>query len=358
VFAFAVYAKSVLAEVLRARLPRWMRAQTALTAAAPFVLGCCVACAIGVLPALALAAKPPPPTARPAAGALTRRDRQGRIIAPVMIDGKGPFRFLVDTGANGSMVTPALVQALGLTPVQDTNERVEGITGTEQLPWVPIKSLRIGDIVKHNLRLPIGYSPVLAGLDGILGLAGFGAVRVVVNFHHNRVIIDRSSAGAPPGFLDIQARRTPGGLLVIPARVGDVPVAAVIDTGATATLGNSALRQALMRDAAKKAGSAEIFGVTRQTSEGGISASPTIYLGPAAIAHLAIVYSDIPIFKIWHLDSRPALIIGMNVLGAVAELALDYPRARVYLLPVDAGEHAVGICSMYISSPLLGRCGD
>jgi predicted aspartyl protease len=301
---------------------------------------------------------PPLPPVRPAAGALTRRDRQGRIIAPVMIDGKGPFRFLVDTGANGSMVTPALVQALGLAPVEVTNERVEGVTGTERLPWAPIKSLRIGDIVKRNLRLAIGDSPVLDGLDGILGLAGFGAVRVVVDFHHNRVIIDRSSAGALPGFLDIQAQRTPGGLLVIPARVGDVPVAAVIDTGAAVTLGNSALRQALMRDAAAKADSAEIFGVTRQTSKGGISASPAIFLGPAAIAHLAIVYSDIPIFKIWHLDSRPALIIGMNVLGAVDALALDYRRARVYLLPVDSGQHTVGICNMYISSPLMRDCGD
>lgn len=275
-----------------------------------------------------------------------------------MIDGKGPFRFLVDTGANGSMVTRALVQALGLAPVEATNEQVEGITGTERLPWAPIQSLRIGDIVKHNLRLPIGDSPVLEGLDGILGLAGFGAVRVVVDFHDNRVIIDRSSAGALPGFLDIQAQRTPGGLLVIPARVGDVAVAAVIDTGATVTLGNSALRQALVRDLAKKAGSAKIFGVTRQTSEGGVAASPEIFLGPAAIADLAIVYSDIPIFKIWHLDSRPALIIGMNVLDTVAALALDYRRARVYLLPVESGQHSVGICNMYLSSPLMGECGE
>lgn len=275
-----------------------------------------------------------------------------------MIDGKGPFRFLVDTGANGSMVTPALMQALGLAPVEATNEQVEGITGTERLPWAPIKSLRIGDIVKYNLRLPIGDSPVLDGLDGILGLAGFGAVRVVVDFHDNRIIIDRSSAGALPGFLDIQAQRTPGGLLVIPARVGDVPVAAVIDTGAAVTLGNSALRQALLRDAAKKTGSAEIYGVTRQTSEGGVSAAPEIFMGPAAIANLTIVYADIPIFKIWHLDSRPALIIGMNVLDTVAALALDYPRARVYLLPVESGQHAVGICNMYLSSPLMGECGN
>ena len=269
-----------------------------------------------------------------------------------MIDGRGPFRFLVDTGANSSMVTPAVVQALGLTPIPFTEERVDGITGSEKLPCVTIRSLRIGDIVRHNLRLPIADSPVLDGLDGILGLAGFGAIRVVVDFYANRVIIERSNPSALPGFLDIRAGRTPGGLLVIPARIGDIPVAAVIDTGATVTIGNSELRQALVRDAARKARSAEIFGVTRQRFHGGIVPSPEIFLGPAAIEHLAIVYSDIPIFRIWHLDSRPALIIGMNVLGTVDALALDYPRARVYVLPVESGRHSVRISEAYVASRL------
>jgi predicted aspartyl protease len=322
-----------------------------------FVVGICVACALALLPALALAAKPAPQAARAAIGASTRRDRLGRIIAPVLIDGKGPFRFLIDTGANGSMVTPALMRALGLSPIELTSEPVEGITGTERLPCVAIKSLRVGDILEQDLELPIGDSPVLAGLDGILGVAGLGAYRVVVDFHYDKVIIDRSGAGALPGFLAIQARRTPGGLLVIPALVGDVKVAAVIDTGATVTLGNSALRQALMRDAAQKAGGAEIFGVTRQTSKGGVAALPTVILGPAAIEHLAIVYSDIPIFRIWHLDSQPALIIGMNVLGTVEAMALDYPRAQVYLLPVESGRPLVWITNLYVESPLMNHDG-
>lgn len=308
-------------------------------------------------PAPAVASQPPLPKAKTLAGAPTTRDRRGRIIAQVMIDDQGPFQFLVDTGANSSMVTPALMQKLALTPVAAASEQVQGITGSERLPWAPIASLRIGDIVKHNLRLPIGDSPVLDGVDGILGLAGLGAVRVVVDFHDNRVIIDRSRTSGLPGFLDIEAKRTPGGLLIIPARVGNVKVAAVIDTGATVTLGNSALQQALLRAAAKQAGNTQIFGVTHQTSKGGISLSPEVYLGPAAIEHLAIVYSDIPIFKIWHLDSQPALIIGMNVLSTVDVLALDYPRAQVYMLPVQTGNHSVWISSMYVESPLLNH-GD
>jgi predicted aspartyl protease len=311
---------------------------------------------VALLPMLALAASAQVPAAsktrsNPLFASPTHLDRVGRIVVPVMIDGKGPFRFLVDTGADGSMISPALVRTLGLVPSPTGIERVEGTTGTEKLRWVSIDSLRIGAIVKHDVHMPISHTPVLIGLDGILGLAGFGAVRVSVDFRSNRVVIDRSTADLPRGYLDIRARRTPGGLLMIPARVGNIRVEAVIDTGAAETLGNASLRRALLRDARNPAG-ATIYGVTRQVSSGGISASPTIFLGPAAIRGLAIVYSDIPIFGIWHLNSRPAVIIGMNVLGSVDALVLDYSRARVYMRPTARkGLSSAGIDDVFFPDP-------
>jgi predicted aspartyl protease len=297
-----------------------------------------VACVAVLLSAGASAAQPPasPAKADPSDmlfASPTQADRAGRIVVPVFINGKGPFRFLVDTGADGSMISQPLVRMLGLTSNHTSDERVQGTTGIERLPCVRIDEMRIGSIVKHNVRMPVSPSPVLTGLGGILGMAGFGPVRVVVDFHSNRVEIDRSSARMVEGYLGIQARRTTGGLLMIPAQVGDIQVEAVIDTGAEVSLGNSALRVALLREAAQRAEDARIYGVTKQISNGGISDSPMITVGPIAIEGLGIVYSDIPIFKAWHLDSRPALIIGMNVLGSVQGLVLDYPRARVYMRP-------------------------
>src|SRR5262245_22989425 len=46
----------------------------------------------------------------------TRSDRLGRVVAPVIVNGQGPFRFIVDTGANRSAVSQALADQLGLTP--------------------------------------------------------------------------------------------------------------------------------------------------------------------------------------------------------------------------------------------------
>lgn len=289
-----------------------------------------------LLPAVALAAaRPAVPAPEHPPGLLssapTRVNDAGQIVVPVMIDGKGPYQFLVDTGANGSMISPRLARSLGLVPGQGVVERVEGVTGTQPLPWVLIRRLQVGRIVKTDVRMPICPSPILTRIDGILGMAGFGPVRIAVDFRHHQVSIDRSSPGMLWGFLDIHAKRTPGGLLMVPARVGGVAVEAIIDTGSSETLGNPALRNALLARRRSDA-TTPIYGVTRQVSTGTRALAPTMMLGPAAIQHLPIVYSDVPIFREWHLDSRPTVIIGMDVLSAVDSLVLDYPRARVYIL--------------------------
>src|SRR5688572_17412347 len=47
-------------------------------------------------------------TAEPLFASPTRIDRIGRIVAPVYINGQGPFRLVVDTGASHSTVSPQL----------------------------------------------------------------------------------------------------------------------------------------------------------------------------------------------------------------------------------------------------------
>ena len=261
----------------------------------------------------------------------SRLNHLGQIVVPVMIDERGPFPFLVDTGANGSVIAPRLVKVLGLIRREGRVERVEGVTGTQPLPWVSVRRLQVGRIVKRNVHMPVCSTPIMSEVDGILGMAGFGPVRIAVDFRHHRVAIDRSSRGPMWGFLDIRAVRTPGGLLMIPARVGGLAVEAVIDTGSPVTLGNLALRTALL--SRNRAGvTTPIYGVTQQVSTGSTAVAPTLILGPVAIQHLPIVYSDVPIFREWHLQGTPAVIIGTDVLSVADSLVLDYPRSRVYIL--------------------------
>ena len=301
------------------------------------------------LPAIASAGKGPGVAPVPAAGAAlpqsaadsasslfaapTQPDRSGRVVAAVMLDGKGPFRFLLDSAADASMISPRLISLLSLHLTRDGLVRVEGATGAQELPWVNIARLQVGALVRTDVRMPIVDGAVLQGLDGILGMAGLGAGHVEVDFAHDRVWIEESAQRGAKGFLVIPATRTAGGLLQVRALIGGIPVAAVIDTGASNTLGNAALRVALLHQMSSAVSPARVFGVTRQIAPGGAIRSPTIALGPIAIQHLHIVYTHVAIFKVWDLESRPAAIIGMDVLGSVSSLVLDYGHSRILLLP-------------------------
>ena len=63
-------------------------------------------------------------------------------------------------------------------------------------------------------------------------------------------------------------------------------------------------------------------------------------------------------FKDWRLEARPALILGMNVLGTVNTLMLDYPRAQVCLLPLEPNGICVGTCALWVASVLMHGSGD
>ena len=264
----------------------------------------------------------------------TRLDHIGRIVAPVMVNGQGPFRFIVDTGASRSTVSPRLAQTLGLTPAAELPLKVNGITGTADVPSVAIHLIQAGDLVIEDTRLPVVWAPLMAGADGILGVAGLKGERIFVDFKHNRVVISRTrNGGTPQGFDRVPARLLPGGLLVVSARVGGVRVEAVIDTGSERTIANHALRDALAwrRRKGEVARVTDVYGATTEVASGQVDRAPTIDFGGVKISNVTVVYGDFHIFRVWGMESRPALIIGMDVLGTVNALAIDFQRSELYI---------------------------
>jgi hypothetical protein len=93
-----------------------------------------------------------------------------RLTAPVMIDGQGPFDFVVDTGANRSIISEDLAARLGQPPGRPT--RVHGIAGPRDAATVKVKQFSFGSRRASNLSmatLPLGglKAVVLLGVDGL-----------------------------------------------------------------------------------------------------------------------------------------------------------------------------------------------
>jgi hypothetical protein len=293
----------------------------------------------------------------------TTLDHLGRVVAAVMVDGRGPFRFVVDTGANHSTISPQLVALLGLKPSLAQSIRVTGITGSAQVASVPIAMLKAGDLAIADTRFPVIWSPMMAGTAGILGAAGLSEDRLIVDFDHNRVLITRSRGESFPwGFTQVWATRLNGGLLSVPGRVGNVPVQAIIDTGSQHTLGNLALYRALFEHEQGKGEylDANVYGATEQVGTGKLQMAPLIDLDAMKISGVALVFGDFHIFKTWGLTSKPTIILGMDVLGTVKTLAIDFRYGEIGVESrydyQEATRSALG-CRFNAGSTSLG-CGD
>src|SRR5262249_38998321 len=85
----------------------------------------------------------------------TRRDRIGRIWAPVYINNQGPFRLVLDTGSSHAAVNASVAAALGI-PLTDQNRvMLRGVTGSRVVPTITVESFIVGALPLRPRRLPL-----------------------------------------------------------------------------------------------------------------------------------------------------------------------------------------------------------
>jgi len=263
--------------------------------------------------------------------AATRVARIGRIWAPVQINGEGRYRLVVATGASHTPPSSRLVQALELevTPAGTAIRR--GATGSAAVPLVPVETLEVGDILMEPGRLAV-IPDALGGADGVLGIDGLADKRIHIDFRRDRITIVRSkNQRAASGYSTIPVELLHG-LLVADAVMGGVPVKAVIDTGGEVTLGNVALRLALAerrRKGVQEGKLDKVFGSTLDMQVGTRLETPALALGNLQVRSPAMTFADFEIFKHWKLTEEPAMLIGMDVLGLLDTLIIDYRRREL-----------------------------
>ena len=274
-------------------------------------------------------------------------DRKGRVLAEVAINGRGPYRFILDTGANRSALSPLVAEELGLVAIGTSSVVVHGVTGAASLPIVDVASLQVGDVVLEHIRMPVLPPNVLADADGILGVDGLQRARIDVNFVQESVTV-RPSTGrrAPSEYLVVPARVEREGLLMVNGRIGRLPVRIIIDTGAERTLGNAPLRDALQGrlGAGDRVEDATVIGATPGTHDGVSFLAPMISIGEARLRDLPVTFGDLHVFEIWGLEDEPALLIGMDLIGSLERFVVDYRQREFHLKLRPSGEIAIRHC--------------
>lgn len=263
----------------------------------------------------------------------TGMDAYGRMVAPVTVNGQGPYRFIVDTGANRSVLSIALAQQLGLTP--NGNGEVHSVHGVTNAPLVGVHSLEYGGVDLSDEELPLLHGQVLGGEQGLLGVDGMRDLRLRMDFERGCIEITPSRvARRLRGWAQIRGQLRFGHLVVVRGSINGVHVNLLLDTGSDSTLANPALRDALSarvrRDrvrvdytVAYTAGQPVVLDSTILV--------PSMMMGPLEVRNITAYVGDFHIFHLWQLDDQPTLLIGMDVLSQARGVAIDYGRGIVSL---------------------------
>jgi predicted aspartyl protease len=271
----------------------------------------------------------------------TMPDRIGRIMAPVFVNGQGPYPFVIDTGASRSVLAPRLAERLGLVPDPSRTLELRGMTGSATVPTLLVERLEAGDLKLANQRLPVIAPSVFADADGILGIDGLKNMCLRASFTASEVSITRK--GCPMSVRDwprASATLRFGGLVLVKARLGGLRVQAIIDTGAERSLGNSALLEALELEPTSDdpRDATTVLGATEHRVPGRIVPVSKLNLGEFEVTDLDVTFGDFDVFRLWGLEQHPAIVLGMDVIGQAEGIAIDYRRAEIRVLPRGSGE--------------------
>jgi predicted aspartyl protease len=249
-----------------------------------------------------------------------------RMTVEVRVNGRGPYRFLVDSGADTSVVGLRIARELQLpigTPVN-----LHGMTSSAQVDRVLVDELSLGQSAIRNLELPALREQDLGG-EGMVGIDALVEQRLMMDFEQR--VIKAEDARQPAKMLDgeivVTARRRRGQLILTQVRAAGLPVEAVVDTGSEISIGNLALRDRLIRGNRRKFTTIPVTGVTGVTIDLQLAVIGELRLGSVTLRDVPIAFADVPPFQMFGLSKEPALLLGTDLLETFRRVSLDF-RAR------------------------------
>ena len=255
------------------------------------------------------------------------RERFERMTVPVTIMGQGPFRFIVDTGAQVSVLSHTLAEQLALTDRSPAT--LIGLNSQRQIETAPVPEVTLGSR-SFLIQSAALVDPLHIGAaDGVLGVDSLQHQRVLLDFVAGRIhVADADEARGSSGFeIIVRARRKLGQLVITRARIDGVRTAIIVDSGAQGSIGNPALLARLRR--ARVLGDSLMTDINGIESTGAVRVARALAIGSARIEGLPIAFTDSPTFRALGLADEPTLLLGMSELRLFKRVAIDFSKSEV-----------------------------
>lgn len=296
------------------------------------------ATALAAIPALAQDAAPAGDATDPLAQAEViglKLESHNRLTVPVRIGNQGPYHFMIDTGAQATVVSQELADRLGI--MERETATLIGAVSRRDIQVAELKRFTLGSRIFNIANVPLVAQANIGSAQGVLGLDSLQEQRVLLDFEAKTIeVADADTLGGNRGFeIVVRARSKLGQLIITEASLDGIPVSLILGTGSEGTIGNYALRDRLRGKPLGDAEMTDINGVEESTS---IRLARDLRIGRARVSRVPIGFVDSPSFEALGLDNKPALILGMSELKLFRRVAIDFKERRVLLdLPKGAG---------------------
>ncbi len=157
-----------------------------------------------------------------------------RPVIEVMVNGKGPFLFLIDTGAAGmARADASLVERLGLSIVgqessSDAGNKTQAVLNEVKFDTLSIKDLQFRDVTAYSRNY--NTATYLSRIDGILGFDIFADYLLTLDYPNRKVRIERGALPKPNGKQILNFQMIEGNP-AIDIFIGGIKTTALVDSG-------------------------------------------------------------------------------------------------------------------------------
>jgi hypothetical protein len=241
------------------------------------------------------------------------QDESNSVIVPVRVNGH-MLRFILDSGATISALTPTAARKLGIRPTGWT------LVNDVKTPIAYVESVAVGQAVHRSHRIAVVNLPAAQRMnveyDGILGLDVLARYDVVIDFAQHRLALlpigSASRSDAAREMVRVGFRPSRHGLVLMTADVEFISIPALLDLGA---------QYSLVNRAACAMGGVTVGTMTRLSQ---------VHVGKLDLGQWRMLVGDLPIFRRSGLMPGPAIVLGAD-LFAQRTVVLAYKERAVYL---------------------------
>jgi len=269
-------------------------------------------------------------------------DANGHLRVPVGVGDAGTFDFILDTAASRTGVMQPLVQELNWQPREGERVIANGIAGATEIDMYAAQDLAIGnELVYRSQELPGMGDLTIPGdpFYGILGSDFFENYVVEIDAPGELIRFSETEASSLIGsaandFSSAEISEIPEmGIWQLQVMIGEMPVTALLDTGARGSLMNRAAAEALGVDLPPPPAPGEgedISGAAGHHQQGIGLQIGEISVGTRTWENVQLLVSDVHVFDVIGLGDVPAMILGSDLLFD-GRLVVDYADGRVYI---------------------------